>query len=262
MLSLLREYNAALHAHSVWRALAVLDMRMRFRRSYFGVAWMVFNQLIFALGAGYLWASILNVPPENFIPTLAIGLACWGFISGLLLEGCATFPTAAGYLRQLPLPRMVFIFRVVMVQATFLGIGLVTSVAVMAAFGVQPGLGVLAALPGLIMVLALGVLVVTSISFLGSRYRDLQHGLAMLLQLLFVVTPILYPPSVLVERGLEWAVHVNPLTAVIEVVRYPLLHDDFAPALHYQIVGGLLVLNALIAWLAVRLLGKRMIFWL
>lgn len=262
MLSLLQEYSTALRAHAVWRALAVLDMRMRFRRSYFGIAWMVFNQLIFALGAGYLWASILNVPPASFIPTLAIGLACWGFISGLLLEGCATFPTAAGYLRQLPLPRMVFIFRVVMVQAVFLGIGLATSVAVMAAFGVPPGLGVLAALPGLALVLALGVLVVTSISFLGARYRDLQHGLAMLLQLLFVVTPILYPPSMLVERGLEWAVHINPLTAVIEIVRYPLLHNDFAPLLHYEIVGGLLVLNALIAWLAVRFLGKRMIFWL
>lgn len=262
MLSLLREYSAAWRAHSVWRALAVLDMRMRFRRSYFGVAWMVFNQLIFALGAGYLWASILNVPPASFIPTLAIGLAIWGFISGLLLEGCATFPTAAGYLRQLPLPRMVFIFRVVMVQTTFLGIGLTTSVAVMAAFGVPPSWGVLTALPGILMVLALGVLVVTSISFLGSRYRDLQHGIAMLLQLLFVITPILYPPAMMVERGLEWAVHVNPLTAVIEVIRHPLLHNDFAPALHYQIVGGLLVVNALIAWLVVRFLGKRMIFWL
>lgn len=262
MFSLLRDYNAALRAHSVWRALAVLDMRMRFRRSYFGVAWMVLNQLIFALGAGYLWSAILKVPPEHFIPTLAIGLACWGFISGLLMEGCATFPTAAGYLRQLPLPRMVFIFRVVLVQATFLGIGLATSVAVMAAFGVAPGIGVFAALPGVALVLALGVLVVTSISFLGARYRDLQHGLAMLLQLLFVVTPILYPPAMLIERGLEWAVHINPLTAVIEVIRHPLLHNEFAPALHYQIVGGLLVLSGLIAWLAVRFLGKRMIFWL
>ncbi len=149
-----------------------------------------------------------------------------------------------------------------MVQTTFLGIGLATSVAVMAAFGVAPSWGVLSALPGILMVLALGVLVVTSISFLGSRYRDLQHGIAMLLQLLFVITPILYPPAMLVERGLEWAVHVNPLTAVIEVIRHPLLHNDFAPALHYQIVGGLLVVNALIAWLAVRFLGKRMIFWL
>ena len=44
-----------------------------------------------------------------------------------------------------------------------------------------------------------------------------------MLQILFYVTPIMYPADKLRERRLEWFVNLNPLAIMLEMLRQPIL---------------------------------------
>ena len=51
--------------------------------------------------------------------------------------------------------------------------------------------------------------------------------------MLFFLTPIVYPPSLLVGRGLGWMARFNPLNVYVELVRYPLTTGELPDAKLY-----------------------------
>jgi homopolymeric O-antigen transport system permease protein len=67
-----------------------------------------------------------------------------------------------------------------------------------------------------LMMLAMGL--GTFFAALNVKYRDVKYALPFLIQLLFFVTPIIYPVSLLPERY-QWMLSFNPLGAVIGAFR-------------------------------------------
>lgn len=218
-----KEVSIATSYWPVWSYLAVQDIKHRFRRSRLGVVWVVVQQLAFALGAGFIWAAVFRQSPGDFIPFLTIGFTIWGFVSAVMVEGCGAFVIAHGYLKQLPLPQSIFIFRTVLTQLFYLVIGLVTALGILAVFGKFHISGIMWTIPGLVILSLYAYGAVGAMAYLGLRYRDLQHGLGGVFSLLFVITPVIYPPEVLIQKGLHLAVYGNPFSALVEVVRQPLL---------------------------------------
>lgn len=224
-----------------WRVcsyLAVQDVKSRFRRSALGVVWLVINQLAFSVGGGLIWANIFNDSPGRLIPFLTVSFALWGFIAGSITEGCAAFVVAHAYLKQLPLPPGIFIVRTLLTQSVYLGVGLVTAIVAAYFTGRLPPLGVLAALPGLAILLVYSYGAIGTAAYLGVRYRDLQHGFVGLFSLLFVISPVIYPAEVLIKKGLPVAIYGNPFASLLEIVRTPLLSGQLESAVHYGVAGG------------------------
>jgi ABC-type polysaccharide/polyol phosphate export permease len=179
------------------------------------------QQLSFSLGAGLIWAAVFNLKPEDFIPFLTLGFAIWGFIAAVMSEGCYCFVVAHGYLKH--------------TQCIYLAIGFFTALALLLFFDKLTFIGLLISVPGLIILILYGYSAIGLMAYLGLRFRDLQHGLAGLFNLLFVVTPVIYPADVLIKKGFSVAIYGNPFASLIEVVRYPILNSEFADPIHYLI---------------------------
>lgn len=233
MTVLFREFRLAIDNYQIWSYLSRSDVKSRFRRSKLGVVWPILHQLAFSLGAGIIWATVFHLKPGDFIPFLTLGFAIWGFIAAAMTEGCSAFVIAHGYLKQLPLPQPIFIFRTMLTQLIFLAIGLATALGVLLYFGKLTLVGLAFAIPGMLILMVYAYGAIGALAYLGLRYRDLQHGLAGLLSLLFVVTPVIYPAEVLVQKGFAVAIYGNPLASLIEVVRYPILNGELAAPAHY-----------------------------
>jgi ABC-type polysaccharide/polyol phosphate export permease len=233
----MRELALAIRTFRIWSYLSASDVKNRFRRSRLGIIWPVIHQLAFSVGAGVIWAAVFHLKPEDFIPFLTMGFAIWGFIAGSMMEGCGSFVIAHGYLKQLPLPQSLFIFRTVCTQAIYLAIGLGTALSVLIFFNKLHYLGLLYALPGLLVLLLYSYGAIGALAYLGLRYRDLQHGLSGIFSLLFVVTPVIYPADVLIKKGLAFAIYGNPFSSLIEIVRYPILNGEFANLNHYIVAS-------------------------
>ena len=229
------EFQIAIQHFQIWTYLSASDIKNRFRRSKLGILWPILQQLAFSLGAGLIWANVFHLEPSEFIPFLTLGFAIWGFISGSMTEGCSSLIIAHSYLKQLPLPQSIFIFRALLTQLIFLVIGLMTALSVLLYFGKLTMLGILLGIPGIFILIIYAYGVIGSLAYLGLRYRDLQHGLTGLFSLLFVVTPIIYPTEVLIQKGLAFAVYINPFASLIEIIRFPILNSDLAAPTHYLV---------------------------
>lgn len=233
-LSILKiEVSNATRLSNIWIYLAESDIKSRFRRSKIGIIWPVLHQLAFSIGAGLIWAAVFHMRPEEFIPFLTLGFSIWGFIAASMVEGCSTFIVAHGYLKQLPLPQSIFIFRTMLTQFIFLAIGLATALAVLLYFGKLSLFGLMLGMPGILILIVYAYGAIGTLAYLGLRYRDLQHGLTGLFSLLFVVTPVIYPAEVLIKKGFAVAIYGNPFASLIEVVRFPILNGEFADSIHY-----------------------------
>lgn len=230
-----KELRLAADNFNIWSYLSSSDVKNRFRRSKLGILWPILQQLAFSLGAGMIWAAVFHLEPEEFIPFLTLGFAIWGFIAASMTEGCSSFVIAHGYLKQLPLPQSIFIFRTLFTQLIFLFIGLTTALGLLLYFGKLTILGIIMGLPGVFILIIFAYGSIGTMAYLGLRYRDIQHGLSSMFSLLFVVTPVIYPAEMLIKKGFSVIVYGNPFASLIEVVRFPILNVEFADPIHYLV---------------------------
>ena len=241
-------YSILTNYSDIWTYLARQDLNAQFRRSRLGIAWLIINQLSFAVGGGFLWAALFGLDPLYFIPFIATGFAVWGFLAGAFVDGCGVFLVASGYIRQIPLPLPVYVYRQTMAATIRMLIGVAVSLGLVVLFGRAHSFNILLVLPGLFLLVLFALFTILAMAYAGARYRDLQHGLGNVFQILFVLTPVIYPPELLVKKGLGWAAYVNPFTALIEVVRRPLTEQVPAQWFEYGLVVLYIVIAALVAW--------------
>jgi len=233
--SLRDEFNSFMAFRHIWVYLSNQDIKSRFRRSKLGVLWLVVHQLAFTFGAGLIWGAVFGLHPADFIPFLAIGFSVWAVVAGAMLEGCNTFVISHGYIKQIPLPQSIFIFRTLLTQIYLMSIGVVTALGVLLFFGKLSLLSLVYSIPGILIVVAYAYGAIGVMAYLGLRYRDLPHGLAGIFNLLFVITPVIYPSEVLIKKGLHFAVYLNPFASLIDVIRTPFLHGVLAETMNYVV---------------------------
>jgi ABC-type polysaccharide/polyol phosphate export permease len=83
-----------------------------------------------------------------------------------------------------------------------------------------------------------------------------------LLQVVFYVTPIMYPANVLRERGLNWVLVFNPISAYLELIRAPLIHAELPPVSAYAAALLTAAVAAGVACLLLLRFERKMIFYL
>jgi len=222
----------------------------------------VLPSLAFAFGAGFIWANLFQQPVSEFIPFVALGFAIWGYMAGCLVEGGHVFMNAQGYIRQVPLPLAVFVYRTFAAQSLYFAIGLMTGIATILVFkGFDPA-ALAKGLVGLSFLVLFCFSTVYLMAFIGARFRDIPMALQSLLQILFVVSPVIYPARILEERGLHIVAAANPLACLIEVVRTPMVTGDWADPVYYAVAAGVTLAFLLTAALFHALWAKKVVFWL
>jgi ABC-2 type transport system permease protein/lipopolysaccharide transport system permease protein len=92
---------------------------------------------------------------------------------------------------------------------------------VLVIFGVPVGWSVVIIVPALAVLTVNGLWISVLLGMISARYRDVPPIVMSLVQVIFFVTPIFWPPEAL---GV-WmqALPLNPLFAAIDVIRAPLL---------------------------------------
>ncbi|MDQ6961078.1 MAG: ABC transporter permease [Mariprofundaceae bacterium] len=249
------------YSELIWY-LAKLDLQSRFRKSKLGILWVFIQVSSFSIGAGFIWAAIFNLDPVDFVPFLAIGFSLWGLFVGVCVEGSGTFIAAQGYIKQVTVPLKVYILRVFLTQSLLFLISFSVSILILILVGKFHFVNFLYAFPGFFILTLFSVSVVFLMAYIGIRFRDVQHALVGIFQLLFVLTPVIYPPSVLIERGLGFAIYLNPFASLIDIIRTPLLHSQFANLQSYYTSILTIFFVSLLGWAAYRVLHKKVVYLL
>lgn len=244
-----------------WYHLVKCDLQKRYRRSALGIGWSLLQPLAMTLVLTMVYSKILKTNIWEFGPSLLVGITFWSAIVGSCLQGCTSLLNAEAYLRQQPLPSAIFSLRVTLL----VGFHFLMSLLMAAVFGWIGAsqvylLGLLALVPVLVLLFVLCWSLATIAAFSHIYFPDTQHLLEVCLQLLFYLTPIMYPASLLTNNGMSWLVDLNPVAHMLQMFRDPLLLGQIPGVGAYAWAAFLVSLPACLALFLVNRLERDIIF--
>jgi ABC-type polysaccharide/polyol phosphate export permease len=255
--------QAHLHALSIAWQLARLDLLRRYTSTMLGMVWAILAPLCMAAIIGTVFGKLFRLDLAEFLPYLFLNLTFWAFFVACLDGGAIAFVAAEGYIKQIArVPLLAYPLRMVLAAFVTLLLGLVAVALVVLLLGGRPSPGWLWLLPALAAWFLFGLAIACISGILNTAVRDLQHIQSVAVQGLFYATPIMFPAALLVQHGLQPLLTFNPLYHLLIVVQVPLLYGHAPPAEHYVAAGLTLVAALGLALAGLRLVRRRLVFWL
>ena len=237
----------------VWWFTATARTKARFARTLFGSFWLGLSNLFSIAVLAVVYGTVFKVQDFNtYVVYLGLGLVVWNSINSAVASAPNLFEHNQSHLHNTNLHPIFYTleewaFQLQTFVQSFLLVLLVLSlyqsnlIANFLLYGWLPLLNVflfLYWLPVLVCVF-------------GARYRDLYQLVPIVLQLVFLLSPILYKKDSL--GPLAWAADFNPFYRVLGAMRYSLIHG----AVQWHLGLLMLLINVVGVWVAVRLLNKE-----
>src|SRR5688572_9320031 len=198
--SLLADLSEGLRRWRVWHELAWIDIRHRYRRSIIGPFWITISLAIFVGVLGVLYSVLFKMELKVYMPFLAAGYVVWTFFYMLVQDSCQVFVESENIIKQIRVPLTVFVMRTVWRNVIILLHSLPIIVIVLATFSSPLGLPLLLLAPGFLLLSLNGVWLGVVLGILCARFRDIPTIIQNLLQVVFFVTPIFWPPELLKDH--------------------------------------------------------------
>jgi len=245
-------------------SLVGMDLRARYKRSLLGVGWSLVRPLAMTTVLCVVFCKLFNQSIVDYAPFLLCGLTIWSFLNESCSTGCSTFLNGAAYIRQQPIPLALFPLRTVLsvgfhaAIAFLLAIGLITITR-----GAPSVFTLLAVIPPMILLVILCWAFATLFGILHTHFPDTQHLMEIVFQILFYLTPIIYPPEMIRARErFAWLVEMNPFTHVMDTIRHPLLTGELASMRAYTVFAAFTAAVLLLSVTLLRKLERNLVFWI
>ena len=244
-----------------WLSLVRMDLRTRYRGSVLGMGWSLLQPLALTGIFCIVFGKLFDQDVGEFAPKVMAGLAYWTYLTQSILSGCQCFFSGESYIRQYPAPMAIYPLRTMLGAAFHFSLALLMATALAGVCLHRLTVaGVLSLLPTMVLLMLFGWALALLAGLATVLFRDTRHLLEILLQLLFYLTPIMYPPEVLQDRGMGWLMDWNPLMPFLRLLRDPLIDGRVAPLEAYASAALVLLLAVGAAALAMSRLEKRLIF--
>lgn len=231
-----RDRLLALDWREIWRYrdMFVLFVERNFRTAYkqtiLGPLWFIITPVLSVIVYVAVFGGIANIPTDGVPPILfyLLGISVWGYFSSCVSATSNSFVTNADIFGKVYFPRIIMPLVAVTTNLLTFAIQLVIFAAFYiyyAATGTELAIHWQVVLfPFLILLLAFMAVGFGMIfSSLTTKYRDLQVMLNKIISLWVYVTPVIYPLSLVRNPKLHMAMSLNPVTPVMEAVKYSLL---------------------------------------
>lgn len=243
----------------LWGAMALQDIRLRYRGSILGPIWLTLNTTVMIGLMGVLYPHLFHTSAREYVPYLATGMVIWQFIQSMINDSGPTFWVAQNVILQTPLPFSVYVYRTVARNFIVLGHNFVIVPIVLLALQVPIGLSVLMVVPGLLVLAINSVWIGLFFGIVCTRFRDVPPILTNAVQVLFFVTPIFWDPAVLGKW--QYYVAFNPLFDAIDVIRAPLIGRPFAE-LSWPVLLIVTIIGSVGTFLVFARFRSRIAYWI
>jgi ABC-2 type transport system permease protein/lipopolysaccharide transport system permease protein len=211
----------------LWTTLAQQDVKLRYRGSILGPFWQTLTTAVMIGGMGFIYSKLFHTDLHDYLPMLSVGLIFWMFIAGMVTEGCGTFIAVQGIIQQVKLPFSLHAYRLVYRNLLTLAHNFVIIPIVLWLFPHSiVWTRLIELVPGLVLITIIGVWVSVLLGMISARFRDVPPIVASIVQVVFFVTPVMWPVQALGTNA--WWAQLNPFFAAIDVLRGPLLGQPTA----------------------------------
>ena len=194
------------------------DIKKKYYKSALGIVWTVLNPLLSMLVMAFVFSALFKRNIENYPVYLLCGQLVFSFISGAGRLGMDSIIGSADLIRQLYIPKYVFVFSKVVQSLVDLLFSMIALFIVMLVTGapITPYLLLLPLLMTLMFAFAMGLALI--LATYGTFFRDINHLYGIATTLWMWLSAIFYPTSIL---GVEYqfVFDINPAYQYIYFMR-------------------------------------------
>lgn len=217
-----------------YRDMFVLFVLRNFRTAYkqtiLGPLWFIITPVLSVIVYVAVFGGVANIPTDGVPPVLfyLLGISVWGYFASCVSSTSNSFVSNADIFGKVYFPRIIM----PLVAVTTNLLSFFIQLAIFFAFYIYYiAIGTdltmhwqVALFPLLLLILAMMAVGFGMIfSSMTTKYRDLQIMLAKIISLWVYITPVIYPLSMVTNEKLYLAMSLNPVTPVMEAIKYSLL---------------------------------------
>jgi len=248
----------ALKSKDLWVYLAWHDIVSKYRRTTLGPLWSILITASSIICMSVLGSILFKINLKDFLPHVACGMVIWTFISSIIIESCLVFIGQAGLIQNIKLPLLSFVLRMFLRNAILFLHSFVILFVVLILFS-SINAHFFLMIPSFLIYLINAVAIGVLLGFFASRYRDIIYIIQALLNIIVLMTPIMWKVEMLGEYSI--LANLNPFTHFIALFREPLLGQSINTfSLKYVVVFT--VINSTLAHYLYSRFKNRLIFWL
>jgi ABC-2 type transport system permease protein len=245
----IEELVSALRYRDLVLQLISRDIKTRYKRSALGVAWTMVNPLLTMVVLTIVFGQIFRIDVRNYPAYLLSGVLIWNFFSQSTTAALHQLLWGGALFQRVYVPRTIFTIAAIGTGIVNLMLALIPLAVIMAFTGAvfSPALlWILVAVP-IVAMFALGIALL--MSTLSISFPDVIEMYAVLLNVWFFLTPVMYPVSIIPEAYLPLVVG-NPMFYLVSSFRAP-IHDGVLPDPGIVAVSILLAVTSLVVgWIA------------
>ncbi|KIZ45454.1 ABC transporter [Rhodopseudomonas palustris] len=195
------------------------EVKVRYKNNVLGYLWSIANPLASAMVFYFALQVIMASNVKNYVVFLIIGLFSWQWFSNYLIGACGVFLANGSLIKKSVFPRFVLPIALDLQDTFHYIMSIPVTLVFLYSYGIPMGwsipVGMLVILPAqFLLLLGLGMAISASNLF----FRDMERILAIALNMMFYLSPVIYP----IERvPAEYAklIYLNPMTPLIEAWR-------------------------------------------
>jgi len=239
----LGQLKFAWRSRRVWWFTASARTKARYVRTKLGNLWLGFTNLLSIAALAAVYGTVFRVQnfPEYSV-YLGVGLVLWNSLSGAIGSAPRLFEQNRDSINNINLPPLFYALEEWAFQVqTFL------QSFVMVLLGLsflQPSLllnVLLYGIPGVLNFIVFMFWLPLLVCLIGARFKDFYQLVPIVLQLVFLLSPILYTKSNL--GSMQWIATLNPLYNSFAPLRDSIINGH--PALHANVIQALVNLFGL-----------------
>ena len=200
------------------------EIRGRYKNSVLGVLWTFLNPLLQLAVYAFIFPLILKTTQPYYVIFVCIGLIPWTFFTTAVSQSTGTIIANGNIIKKVYFPREILPISVV----TSGMVNFLISTLIIIAFCFIYGLGLTKYIVFFPLVLLIQYVLQLGISFILSAltvyFRDLEHFVQIILQVMFYATPIVYGLDSIPE-AFKNVMNLNPMAHIISGYRAIFYHQ-------------------------------------
>lgn len=206
------------------------NFRTAYKQTILGPLWFIITPVLSVIVYVTVFGGIANIPTDGVPPMLfyLLGIAVWGYFASCVSATSNSFVSNADIFGKVYFPRI--IMPLVAVTTNLLSFAIQLAIfAVLYIYYVATGTELVIHWQIVLFPLFVALLAFMAVGFgmifssMTTKYRDLQIMLAKIISLWVYITPVIYPLSMVSNEKLNLAMSLNPVTPVMEAIKYSLL---------------------------------------
>ena len=255
----IKDFKGSLARLDASLLLAWMDIKLRFRGSVLGPFWFTMSIGAQIAIIGYIYPKVFGIEDANYIKWLGASLICWQYISFSITESVNVFSLNKRIYQNNKTPLSFF-----PLKSSFVGLYIfllqlpVFFVVILLSGGEISLFNLFQFVFGAVIIFIFSFLTNILSGMLSLKYHDIPQIITITMNLVFLVTPIIWMPEMAGNRIA--ILKLNPFYYFIEILRSPLLGKEVSSEIYLGTGLMFTVLLVATAFLFSRY-RSRIVYW-